>query len=192
MRCVTDRILLHVPGGGDAGAGGALIGKNSMTPKQQRFVQEYLLDLCATKAAIRAGYSRRSARAIGHENLTKPDIARAIHEAIAARGERTEISADQVVRELAAIAFADVRTLLDSDGRFRAIRDLDSMTATPLAAIEIREIADEPGRLLKVRLWNKLKALELLGRHFGVFSERDRLEGAAGPLVVEIVRFGTE
>ncbi len=65
-----------------------------MTPKQQRFVDEYLIDLNATQAAIRAGYSKKTARAVGSENLTKPDIRAAVAEAQQARSERTKIGAD--------------------------------------------------------------------------------------------------
>src|SRR5271166_5586839 len=65
-----------------------------LTPKQARFVQEYLIDLNAAQAAIRAGYSAKTARVIGHENLTKPDIAAAIEKAKAKRAERTELTSD--------------------------------------------------------------------------------------------------
>lgn len=68
-----------------------------MTPKQKAFVQEYLIDLNATQAAIRAGYSKRTAHVIGHENLRKPDIAAAIEGAINERTKRTEITADYVL-----------------------------------------------------------------------------------------------
>jgi phage terminase small subunit len=71
-----------------------------LTPKQQTFVNEYLIDLNSTQAAIRAGYSAKTARAIGGENLTKPDIAEAIAKAQAERAGRTQIDADWVLREL--------------------------------------------------------------------------------------------
>lgn len=84
-----------------------------LTEKQQRFVDEYLVDLNATQAAIRAGYSADTARAIGHENLTKPDIQLAIAEARKAQQQRTQITADRVVLELGLIAFADARELVE-------------------------------------------------------------------------------
>lgn len=68
-----------------------------MTPKQEAFVREYLVDLNATQAAIRAGYSKRTAHVIGHENLTKPEIADAIEAAVHKRATRTEITADYVL-----------------------------------------------------------------------------------------------
>ena len=79
-----------------------------MTAKQQLFVEEYLLDLNATQAAIRAGYPKKSARAVGHENLTKPDIAAAVSREFARRSERTEITQDKVLAQLALIGFAEM------------------------------------------------------------------------------------
>lgn len=84
----------------------------ALTPKQARFVEEYLIDLNATQAAIRAGYSARTARKIGQENLTKPDIAEAISAAQSARSERTEISQDMVLREWVDIAMADPNDII--------------------------------------------------------------------------------
>ena len=82
-----------------------------LTPKQDRFVLEYLIDLNATQAAIRAGYSEETAGSIGHENLTKPEIVAAIAAAQAARAERTEITADKVLKHWWAIATADAQEL---------------------------------------------------------------------------------
>ncbi|MDX1489247.1 MAG: terminase small subunit [Acidiferrobacterales bacterium] len=72
----------------------------SLTPKQQRFVGEYLIDLNATQAAIRAGYSEHTAKQQGYENLTKPYVQEAIAEAMLERSERTELSQDWVLAEL--------------------------------------------------------------------------------------------
>lgn len=81
-------------------------------PKQRRFVEEYLVDLNATQAAIRAGYSRKTAASIGEENLRKPEIQAAIKAAMTARQERTEITQDRVIAELAKIAFGDSRNVM--------------------------------------------------------------------------------
>src|SRR3954467_14617733 len=78
-----------------------------LNDRQARFVAEYLVDLNATQAAIRAGYSAASARQMGAENLSKPDIQAALAEARAVRGRRTEVTADRVVLELARVAFGD-------------------------------------------------------------------------------------
>lgn len=79
-----------------------------LTNKQKRFVEEYLIDLNATQAAIRAGYSVNSARDVGCENLTKPNISEAISKAMAERSKRTGINQDRVVRELAKIGFVNM------------------------------------------------------------------------------------
>lgn len=84
----------------------------ALTAKQQRFVEEYLVDLNATQAAIRAGYSERTARAMGAENLTKPDIAAAISAGQKNRAERVEIEADRVLQEVYAIAMADTNGIV--------------------------------------------------------------------------------
>ena len=79
-----------------------------MTKKQKRFVEEYLIDLNATQAAIRAGYSPATAKEIGCENLTKPNISEAIAKAMAERSRRTGVNQDRVLQELAKIAFAKI------------------------------------------------------------------------------------
>lgn len=88
-------------------------GPEVLTEKQLRFVDEYIIDLNGTQAAIRAGYSTRTARAIAAENLTKPSIVAAIQAAMDARAERTQITADQVLRRWHQIAFADVNELIE-------------------------------------------------------------------------------
>lgn len=85
---------------------------SGLEPRQQRFVDEYLIDFNATQAAIRAGYSKRTARSMASENLTKPDIQAAIAAARVKQQERTQITADAVLREAWNIATADVRELV--------------------------------------------------------------------------------
>lgn len=85
----------------------------SLTDKQQRFVEEYLVDLNATQAAIRAGYSSDTAAQVGYENLRKPEIADSIAEAKAERSKRVEVTADQVLRELVDIATTDANELVE-------------------------------------------------------------------------------
>jgi phage terminase small subunit len=82
-----------------------------LTEKQKAFVEEYLVDLNATQAAIRAGYSQKTARKIGNENLTKPDIQQAIAEAKKERSERTKVNADWLLKRLADEAEADLADL---------------------------------------------------------------------------------
>ena len=153
----------------------------TLTAKQQRFVEEYLVDLNATQAAIRAGYSEKTARDIGHENLAKPNIAEAIAEAQAKRSERTRITADMVLEELAAIAFADMGDYIQigEDGavRFDFSRLPEGGTRV-IAQIVQEEYMDgqgkaaRPVRRTKFKLYDKRAALVDIGRHLGMFNDR--------------------
>jgi phage terminase small subunit len=89
---------------------------SELTARQQRFVEEYLIDLNATQAAIRAGYSEKTAQVQSSRLLSNVMVAAAIAEAQSARSERTEITQDMVVRELAKIGFSDLRKVLTKDG----------------------------------------------------------------------------
>ena len=154
----------------------------ALNPKQQRFVREYLIDLNATQAAVRAGYSEHTARAIGCENLTKPDIKAAITDAQLQSAERTGITAQRVKEELARLAFSDVRTLFDKRGNLRPIYELGDNEAAAVASLEvvIKNAAAGDGHtdtIHKVKVWDKTKALELLGKHFGLFDEHAHISG---------------
>ena len=111
-----------------------------MTPKQQRFVEEYLVDLNATQAAFRAGYAARSARAIAAENLAKPNIQARITALKQARSERTQIDADRVVQELARVAFArmsEVATWGPEGVTLRGSAELDDEDPENAAAVQL-------------------------------------------------------
>ena len=146
-----------------------------MTAKQKRFVEEYLIDLNATQAAIRAGYSPLTARDIGCENLTKPNIKNAIDKAIAERSKRTGINADRVIREIAKIAFVNAGEVIDFDTAIL----MDKISEDDMAAIQSVKIKTfgEDGVEREVKLADKLKALELLGKHLGLFKENIELTG---------------
>ena len=105
--------------------------KAKLTEKQQRFVDEYLIDLNATQAAIRAGYSVKTANEQGSQNLAKLSIQQAIAEQMAERSKRTGVNQDRVVLELARIAFVKMTDLVDSHGRIK-----DDAVEDDLACIE--------------------------------------------------------
>lgn len=146
-----------------------------MTKKQKRFVEEYLIDLNATQAAIRAGYSPDSAKEIGSENLTKPDISKAVDQAIAERSRRTGVNADRVVRELAKIAFVNAGEVIDFDTAILR----DKISEDDMAAIQSVKVKTfgEDGIEREVKLADKLKALELLGKHLGLFKDKVEING---------------
>lgn len=142
-----------------------------LTAKQKRFVEEYLIDLNATQAAIRAGYSPNSARDIGSENLTKPHIRARVEEALAERSKRTGINADRVVRELARIAFVNAADLINFETATIAEGASEDDTAA-IASVRVKTIPTDAGEGVEreIRICDKLKALELLGKHLGMFN----------------------
>lgn len=145
-----------------------------MTKKQKRFCEEYLIDLNATQAAIRAGYSPDTAGAIGAENLTKPEIQRAVARDMAERSRRTGVNAERVVLELAKVAFVNVGKIIDAtDATLK-----EDATPEDLAAIQSIKVKDmgKMGIEREIRMADKLKALELLGRHLGMFNDKIRLD----------------
>ena len=147
----------------------------NLNRRQILFVLEYLKDLNATQAAIRAGYSERTARSTGHENLTKPDIAAAIKSAMAQRVKRTEVNADSVIQELAAIAFAQMDTYATWGPGGVELKSSDVLTYNQLAAVsEVTETPSRHGKSIRFKLHDKLRALELLGQHLGIFEMGDR------------------
>ena len=122
----------------------------NLTPKQQRFVEEYLKDLNATQAAIRAGYSEKTAKEIGSENLTKPNIAKAIQEAQNKRTKQTEIDAAYVLRRLVEIDQMDVLDIMDDDGNVKPIKDWPKTWRQYISNIETISMDDGEGWLKKI------------------------------------------
>lgn len=144
--------------------------KRRMTPKQRLFAQEYLVDLNATQAAIRAGYSSRTARDIGSENLRKPAIQAFIQEAMQKRAANVELTADRVLRELMRVGLSDIGQLFGKDGGIRPMHEMPEDARRALSSYE--EVLKEDGSLVrKVRLWDKPRALEMLGKHLKLFVE---------------------
>lgn len=148
--------------------------KKKLTAKQAAFIEEYLVDLNATQAAIRAGYKPKRAYSTGQENLSKPVIAEALAAAQQARSERTAINADRVVLELARLAQSDVRRLFTSDGHLLRVIDLDDDTAAAVSSVEV--VSRQAGTrenpeieyVHKIKLWDKNSALQTLAKHVGL------------------------
>lgn len=139
----------------------------ALTEKQKRFVAEYLVDLNATQAAIRAGYSEKNADKIGHELLGKTRVSDAIREAMNERSSRTEITQDMVLLELAAIGFSKATDYVQIQDGIVLLHDTDGMTDAQKAAIA----SIEDGKYgVKIRLHDKVRALEKIGEHLGMFS----------------------
>lgn len=162
----------------------------ALTPKQERFVQEYLVDLNATAAAKRAGYSEKTAYAIGQQNLRKLEIQTAIQEAKDNLSRRTEVTQEMIIRETAKLAFFDVRKLFDENGKPLEISSLDDDTAAALVGLDVQDIyADGEGEkafagyVKKYKMADKLRALELLGKYTGAFEKKN----SEGPEEVKVI-----
>lgn len=136
---------------------------SDLTDKQAAFVQEYIIDLNATQAAIRAGYSKDTAGAIGHENLKKPEIASAITAALAARAERTQVTQDYVLSSI-------VQTM----ERCKQAEPVLDRKGKPVY------VENEAGEMVPAYVFNAsgvLQGARLLGEHLGTFKDRLELSG---------------
>lgn len=150
---------------------------SKLTAKQTQFVAEYLIDLNATQAAIRAGYSKKTASETGFENLRKPQIAIAISEAQEKRGLRTTVTADRVIQEIARIAFFDPRKMFGAGGQPLEVTDLDDDTAAAIGGLDVLEEWDGSGEnkvlrgyVKKYKIADKNSALEKLAKHLGLYE----------------------
>lgn len=167
------------------------ITREKLTPKQAAFVEQYLVDLNATQAAIRAGYSRRSARAIGQENLTKPDVQAAITAAQQARSERVSVTADRVLEELAALAFTNLRDVATwgAEGGLdlRASDDLAPAEAAALREVKLtrttyrnKDGGETERETREVKMHDKLQAVVQIGKHLGMWPSKVEHSGPNG------------
>lgn len=159
----------------------------SLNRRQKLFVQEYLIDLNATQAAIRAGYSEKTARFIGAENLTKPNIQAAISKAISSRAAKNEMDADATIREIALLASSDMADYVRVDeagavtvipldqlpeGKSKAIRKLKERRIIKSTA-EGDQVMEST---LEFELYDKLKGLELLARHHSLLHDKQEID----------------
>jgi phage terminase small subunit len=152
--------------------------------KQARFVAEYLVDLNATQAAIRAGYSRRTANEQGARLLAKASISHAVQERQAKRLGKLDITADRVLAELARIGFSDIREWFDETGRLKPLGDLGDNAARALASVKVlrekyttKEESTTEETVIEVKAWDKVAALDKLARHLGLLKDRIQFEG---------------
>lgn len=143
-----------------------------LTEKQQRFVDEYLIDLNATQAAIRAGYSVKTANEQGAQNLAKVSIQQAIAEQMADRSRRTGVNQDRIVLELARIAFAKITDIVDSEGKIKSTATDDDLACIESVKYKGSESETSSSVEREVKLSSKLKALELLGKHLGMWNDK--------------------
>jgi phage terminase small subunit len=161
-----------------------------LTPRQARFVQEYLTDLNATAACVRAGYSAKTAYANSSQLLAKPQVRDAVEAAMAKRAERLEVKADDVLRELLRIARCDVGQAFRPDGTLLPLHEMPEDVRRAISGFEVEELYEGAdgekfslGKVKKVKFWDKTRGLELLGKHLRLFT--DKVEHSGSVTVID-------
>lgn len=146
--------------------------------RRTRFIKEFLLDHNATRAAIAAGYSERSARSQGQRLLTKADVASAIDAGNARINNSLDVTVERVRGELARLAFFDPRKFFKADGSIKPINELDEDTAMAIAGMDVNELFEgsgdersQVGYAKKIKLADKGMNLERLGRYLKMFTD---------------------
>lgn len=163
--------------------------RSGLTDKQIQFIEQYLIDFNATQAAIRCGYSKKTAKEQASRLLTKVNIQHELSKRFTDKANKVGISRERTMEEIGRIAFSDIRRFFDANGNLKALSDLDDESAAVLSSMEVDELFDgygedrqQVGVTKKVRLWDKLKALEMLAKHFKIYSD--------APLTNQTVKFG--
>lgn len=168
-----------------------------LTPKQQRFVEEYLVDLNATQAAIRAGYSERNADKQGSELLGKTRVAKAISEAKDQRSEATKIDAEYVLRRLHEENEADLADIYDErTGALKPVHKWPIVWRKGLIqAVDVEEISVGEvviGKVKKVKISDRIKRTELIGKHVDVNAFKEQVEVSGTVSIAERMRKARE
>jgi phage terminase small subunit len=150
-------------------------GPRTLSAKQQRFIDEYLVDLNATQAAIRAGYSKRTARAIGCENLTKPDIRTKIHARLRESEDHARLDRQRHIEALLRVVNADIRQLFDQEGKILPVEAWPEGVA-PAVALYESKVTGTPGtknyrRVTRIALKDKIRAVFTLLDYLGPKSK---------------------
>lgn len=157
--------------------------KRQLSEQRQRFVDEYLIDLNGTQAAIRAGYSAKTAQEQSSRLLSNVMVQQAIAERMAERSKRTGINQDRVVLELAKMAFVKMTDIVDSKGKIKDTATDDDLSC--IESVKYKHSDTDTGYSVEreVKIGSKLKALELLGKHLGMWNDKVDVNVAV-PIVI--------
>ena len=156
----------------------------ALNPKQQRFVDEYLIDVNATQAATRAGYSKKTANEQGARLLAHASVRAAIQAGMDARAKTTGITAKRVLEQLERLVFFDIRTLYNEDGSLKAVHELSDEAATALVSVDTDEIFAGTGKervaigwSKKVRVADRVGSIQLAMRHLKMLTDKVAVGG---------------
>jgi phage terminase small subunit len=157
-----------------------MAGKPALSPKQERFCLEYLKDLNGTQAAIRTGYSARTANEQAARLLAKASVSARVQQLLAKRNEKLELKADDILRELLRIAQVDIAKIYDADGLLLPIHEMPEDVRRAIAGVEVTEVGDDDRlvRTKRIRFWDKTKALELLAKVLKLLTENVNVSGS--------------
>ncbi|WP_028988042.1 terminase small subunit [Thermicanus aegyptius] len=159
-----------------------------LTEKQKRFVEEYLIDLNATQAAIRAGYSPKTANEQGARLLAKVSVRAYIDARMAKLSKRTGVTQERIIRELARIAFLNPTDVVDLDSATLKPNSTEDDTAA-IAAVKVKTIPTQDGVGVEreIRFADKIRALELLGKRFGMWIDKQQIDVQGAVQIVDDV-----
>lgn len=154
-----------------------------LNARQARFVAEYLVTLNATEAAKRAGYSAKTAEVQGYRLLRNAEIAEAVAKGKGQQLERADLTAARVLEEIRRLSFSDVRGLFDDHGNLRPIHTLTPEQSAAIASIEVvkKNLTAGDGQMdtvIKFKVWDKTRSLEMLAKHFALLTEKIDHSGA--------------
>ncbi len=156
-----------------------------LSQKERRFVSEFLKDQNATQAAIRAGYSEKNARTISSRLYAKVNIRAAIDTEQAKIQEKAGVTQERILNALLAIAEFDPRKLFNKDGTLKKVHEIPDDVASAIVSLESD---DSEGEVKKVRFSDKVRALELLGKHLKMFTDRNEIaDGNGAPVVIQFM-----
>jgi phage terminase small subunit len=157
-----------------------------LTERQKLFVKEYLVDLNASAAAKRAGYSPKTHRTLGMVQMRNPLVRAEIDAALAERAKRVQLDGDFVVQRLMKIADLDIRSLFDpATGRLRPVSELSEEVGQALSSVDVwqkKSLEGVPEDVVRVRGHDKIRALELLSRHLGIAEKVQQVTTSEKPL----------
>ena len=155
-----------------------------LTDKQDAFCRHYVISLNACDAARKAGFSETFATTRSSDLLTQPHMQARISELQAPSIARLEVSADHVIKELHRIATCDIGEAFDENGKFKALQEMPEDVRRCIQGIEVEELFEGYGKervqigvTKKIKFWDKNKGLELLGKHFKLYTDKHEVSG---------------